>query len=323
MKKTHLQYLMHSVASLGLMSGLSMAAPQPVAAAQPAPLDAPRTAPRAPFAEPPECVTKAVFYPREPGWVYVMNFEKFENGQPIGCMKLYRDINVPTIGPTDYKTGPCKVIGNGSDIVFDNGQATLSGGYVHCDVNIRDALAALTPPTHIPQEENYRYYTIIAIGAISDTAVYTTYSNPVGYYRPNNAAYPDHGLFLPWSPNGLNMTSLFNEELNTSPTFTFQLNTFYTFTVAHDDGLEVPDENSTSFTTTHKLNEDVLALFAPRDKVKVWTDGGIFLVGASFRDTETTFRGTLDEVIFDPTDTGRPPANAIRERVWLPIVLNQ
>jgi hypothetical protein len=320
--KTCLRYFLHTLASLGLMSNLSVAAPQLALAAQPAPLGAPRTSPRAAFVEPPECVTKAVFYPREPGWVYVMNFEKFENGQPIGCMKLYRDITAPTVGPTDYKTGPCKVISNGSDIVFHDGQATLSGGHVFCNVNIRDSLAALTPPANIPQEENYRYYTIIAIGAISDTAVFTTYSNPVGYYRPNNAAYPDHGLFLPWSPNGLNMTSLFNDVLNTSATHTLKLDTFYTFTVAHDDGLEVPDENSTTFTTTHKLNEDVLALFAPRDKVKVWTDGGIFLVGASYRDTENTFLGTLDEVIFDPTDTGRPPANTIRERAWLPIVMN-
>jgi hypothetical protein len=126
---------------------------------------------------------------------------------------------------------------------------------------------------------------------------------------------------LPWSPNGLNMTSLFNEMMNTSPTFTLKLNEVYTFTVAHDDGLETPDENSTVFTTTHKLGEDMLAAFTPRDRVKVWTDGGSFLVGASFRDLDNTFRGTLDEVIFDPTDTGRPPANPMQVRAWLPWVM--
>jgi hypothetical protein len=281
------------------------------------------SAPRRPSAEPPECATKAVFYPREPGWVFVMNFEKFEQGLPIGCLKLFRSITAPVIGPTDYKTAPCKVLSSGGDIVFHNGQASMNGGYIYCDVNIRTSLAALSPPGVIPQEENYRYYTIIAVGAISDTSVFTTYSNPVGYYRPNNTAYPDHGLFLPWSPNGLDMTSLFNERVNTSFTNTLKLGKVYTFVVEHDGGDDHGVGGTPLYTTTHLLGEDTLAAFAPRERVKVWTDGGAFLVGASFRDLDNRFIGTLDEVIFDPTDIGRPPASVYRVQAWLPIVMKQ
>jgi hypothetical protein len=207
--------------------------------------------------------------------------------------------------------GNCNTL-NRDAIKFFDGKAQLTGGYIRCDVNVRDTLSTLNPPIEISEVENYRYYTIIAIAALSETSKYSDYSNPVGYYMPSNSTYPGNGLFLPWSPNGLNMTSIFNDVVNVSLT-DLELNNFYTFTAEHDDGLVVPIDSSTVFTATHEISDKVVGVFSPRDRVNVWTDGGVFWVGASPRDSEKTFIGTFEEVIFDPTDIGRPPStNVVR-----------
>jgi hypothetical protein len=273
--------------------------------------------PRKPSDEPEECVTRSVFYPREPGWVFVMNFEKFDQGQPVGCLKLLRSTATHIANASDYKAVPCKVISNGSDIAFRDGMAELSGGYLYCPLNIRQALAALDPPVTVPAEEKYRYYTIIARAAISFTNVVTTYSHPVAYYQPNTNASPDHGLFLPSSQNGVNMTSLFNDQLNVSFTNTLSLDVMQTYIAKHD-----ASEGSSGevLTITHEAGKLTLAEFGPRERMKMWLDGGAFWVGASARDLDNRFYGTLDEVIFDPPDTGRPPANVMRVRAWLPLV---
>lgn len=247
---------------------------------------------------PPACVTKTRILPRVPGWAFVLNFEKFgaENA-PVACLMLYRVIYD---APTDFIEVPCKAVGIGDDVTFGDGKARFNGGYIFCSVNIKQQLAALTPPAEVPDVQAYPYFTIVAVGAFSNTIHTDPQSNPIGYYQPNTTTVPGLGLYVPLLGNARQVRSEFNNVANISVDNTLQADKPYTFTVEHDGG-------PTVYTTTHYLDNAVLGAFAPRAPVNFYTNGGAFWVGVNPRDLSLTFTGTLDEVIFDPPDGARPP----------------
>ncbi len=243
------------------------------------------------------CITKTRILPRTPGWAFVLNFEKFgaENA-PIACLMLYRVV----YAPTDFIEVPCKTVGVGNQVTFRDGQASFDGGYIFCSVNIKQQLAALDPPAIVSDVQSYPYFTIVAVGAFSNTLSADPQNNPIGYYQPATTTVPGLGLYVPLLANSRQVRSEFNGVANISVNNALQADKPYTFTVEHDGGPAI-------YTATHYLDDAILGTFGPREPVQFYTNGGAFWIGVNPRDLTLTFTGTLDEVIFDPPDGGRPP----------------
>ncbi len=247
-----------------------------------------------PSAIPAACVTRTRIQPRTPGWVFALNFDAFgaENA-PLGCLMLYRTV----LAPTDFAEVPCKAVGN---VAFSNGQATFTNGYIFCGVNIQERLAAFSPPAVVPNRQSYPYFTLIAAGTLSNALHTDPRSNPIGVYRANAESEPSIGLYVPLLANVPEMRSEFNGVANVTANNAIDNDIPLTFTVDHDGGPDV-------YTVTHFLNDSILSTFAPRGPVNFYTNGGAFWIGVSPSNLSRTFSGTLDEVIFDPIDGGRPP----------------
>jgi len=243
---------------------------------------------------PDACRIKTRIQPRTPGWVFALNFEAFgSENAPLGCLMLYRTV----LAPTDFAEVPCKAVGN---VTFGGGKATFTGGYIFCGVNIQQQLAAFSPPAIIPDRQQYPWFTLIAAGTLSDALHTDKRSNPIGVYRANSESEPSVGLYVPLLANVPEMRSEFNGVANVSVSNAIDNDIPLTFTVDHDGGPDV-------YTVTHFLNDSILSTFAPRGPVDFVTNGGAFWIGVSPSNLLRTFGGTLDEVIFDPIDGGRPP----------------
>jgi hypothetical protein len=259
---------------------------------------------------PAECATKTRIQPRTPGWAFVMNFDVLDGASPRGCLMLYRVVYVPT----DFVPVTCSRIGA---VSFNAGRGTFTGGYVTCDVNIQQKLAALTPPATVPAIDVYPYFTIVAAATFSTPVTSNAFSNPIGVYAPNTTIVPGLGLYAPVrSAQSPQMITLFNHVTSTS-NIDIRIGPVYTLTVEHDGGPDV-------FTTTHYLSNTIAGQFAPRGPVQFYNAGGTFYTGYDPLRPGETFRGTLDEVIFDPPDGGRPPLFAQDQiLVFVPAVVKQ
>src|SRR5262245_59641231 len=67
---------------------------------------------------PPDCATRTVVRPLIiPSWVFVMNFEVIQGGNPLGCLIVFRSPRTPT----HTISVACNVFGAG--VVFGGGQA--------------------------------------------------------------------------------------------------------------------------------------------------------------------------------------------------------
>jgi len=259
---------------------------------------------------PAECVTKTRILPRTPGWAFVLNFDVFDGASPRGCLMLYRVV----YAPTDFVPVSCNRIGA---VNFAGGKGVFSGGYVACNVNIKQKLAALNPPAVVADVEAYPYFTIVAAGTFSANVSLDPLSNPVGAYTPESALSLPLGLYAPIRAlQSSQMISLFNGVTNTT-NVNISVGPAYTLTVEHDGG-------PATYTTTHYLNNDIAGQYAPRAPVQFYNAGGTFYAGFDPARPAETFRGALDEVIFDPPDGGRPPLYASEQiLVFAPATLKQ
>jgi hypothetical protein len=229
--------------------------------------------------------------------VFVINFEVFQVGNPVGCLLIFRRPGEAS----DTLLTPCNPVGVG--VAFAGGVANLSGGHIRCPININAAFASLSPPVTLSQSSDYPFFTIVGVGRITSTPPFTeTFGNPVAYYTPNNAAAPGLGLFVPISntPGLAVMTSRFNGVTNIGsvPFQPVAGGALQSWSAKHSGLLTV-------YTVTHSVGDVVLQSFAPREPVSFWTDGGVFWIGGS--PLGSSFRGALDEVVIDPPDGGRPP----------------
>ncbi len=258
---------------------------------------------------PAECVTRSPVSPRTPGWAFVMNFDKFVNNAPVGCLMFYRTI----VAPSDFVPVVCS-LSAGSDIAFRDGYASFAVGSVQCPVNIKAALETLSPPISIPEADDYPYFSIIAVVNPQALAQIDPYAQPLGYYQPNNAAYHPAALFNPMTVNGGYMSSAFN-----GITLTGKFDSVYTAFPTKTLLVEHDGQDGT-YTTTHYLEykpAESLSRLAP---IRFWNNGGVFWIGNSPVSLDS-YKGTLDEIIFDPPDGGRPPSNPSRQYFYLPLVL--
>lgn len=258
---------------------------------------------------PAECVTKTRIQPRTPGWAFVLNFDVIDGAAPRGCLLLYRVV----YAPTDYVPVACKAVGA---VSFIGGKGNFNGGHVTCDINIRQTLAALNPPAITPAVDAYPYFTIVAAGTLSNNTSLSARANPIGMYVPQTTTVPALGLNIPLrAAQTSEIHSNFNGVTNTTA-IRLATGVPYTFTVEHDGGPDV-------YTTTHYLNNSRVTQFTPRGAVSFFTDGGVFWIGRDPSAGES-FLGTLDEVIFDPPDGGRPPLFASEQiLVFAPAVVKQ
>jgi hypothetical protein len=256
---------------------------------------------------PPECATRTVVRPLIiPSWVFVMNFDVIQAGNPLGCLIVFRAPRTPT----HTISVACNVIG--ASVAFNSGQALFNGGHVRCPVNLKTEFAALSPTLTLTQSYDYPYFTITGVGRIEPNNVITQpFGNPIAFYMPSVPSAPPVGLFVPLS-NSSSMaviTSLFNGIPNIG-TVPFQITAgglSQTWGVKHIGA-------GMTYTVTHLLGDAVNQTFSPRDPVSFWVDGGVFWVGGS--SLGPPFSGVLDEVIVDPPDGGPPPG-----LMFLPIVV--
>lgn len=274
-----------------------------------APIPASPVARAAGDAIPPECATKTRIVPRTPGWAFVMNFEAFDNGSPKGCLVLYRVV----YAPTDFVPVTCKAVGA---VSFISGKGNFNGGHVYCDINIKQTLAALNPPAVMTDTATYPYFTIVAAGTLSSNISLSVHANPLGMYVPATTTAPALGMNIPLSAAQTSeILSHFNGVTNTTAV-RLATGVPYTFTVEHDGGPDV-------YTTTHYLDNKIISQFTPRAPVTFFANGGTFWIGHDPAAGES-FLGTLDEVIFDPPDGGRPPLYASSQvLLFAPVVLKQ
>lgn len=267
-----------------------------MAAQQP---EATHAAGRAQVALPAECVTKTTVEPLViPSWVFVLNFEVFQGGQPVGCMLVFRAPRVAS------DAVPVRCIAVAPGISFGGGLGNFDGGHVRCSIDVNAAFASLTPPI-VQDKPSYAYpfFTIVAVGRLAATAITAEpYSNPIVHYAPSDPGAPDLGFYVPLSntPSVAVLTSAFNGITNTGKV-PVQLAAGVggqSWAVKHVGVGDV-------YTITHAYNGQVVESFAPRGPVAFWTAGGTFHIGAS--PYGSPFRGALDEVVIDPPDGGIPP----------------
>jgi len=154
----------------------------------------------------------------------------------------------------------------------------------------------------------------VAAGTLSASVV-STATNPLAIYKPNTTTVPGLGLYAPLRlAQGPRMISVFNNMTNVSVA-DISVGRLYTFTVEHDGGPDV-------YTSTHYLDNFITGHFTPRAPVSFYTNGGVFWVGSDPANLNDTLRGTMDEVIFDPPDGGRPPLFAQQQvLVFVPLSL--
>lgn len=272
---------------------------------------------RAGAAIPAECATKTRIVPRTPGWAFVMNFDVLDGTAPRGCLMLYRVV----YAPTNFVPVTCKIVGVGSQIAIASGRGVFNGGYVYCDVNIKQKLATLTPPATMPDVDSYPYFTIVAAGTLSSNASLAATANPIGIYTPNTTTVPALGLNIPLhAAQSSQLLSHFNGVTN-STAIRLATGVPYTFTVEHDGG---PDVYTTTHYVGNSVGSSIVSQFTPRNAVSFFTNGGTFWIGADPAHLNDPFLGTLDEVIFDPPDGGRPPLYASDQHlIFVPAALRQ
>ena len=256
---------------------------------------------------PEECVTKSVINPRTPGWVFVLNFEKLVNNTPVGCLMFYRTI----FEPSDFVPVVC-TLSPTSDIAFRDGYASFAVGSVRCPLNVKAVLATLSPAISIPEAEAYPYFSIIAVANPLTPPQIDLYSQPLGYYQPDNPGYHPVALFNPLTVTGGYMSSAFN-----GITLTGKLSSNYTALLTRTLLVEHDGQDGT-YTTTHYLEYKQSEAFGRLQPIQFWTNGGTFWIGDSPVSSDS-YKGTLDEVIFDPPDGGRPPSSPSRFKLYLPV----
>jgi hypothetical protein len=255
-------------------------------------------------AVPAACQIKTQIDPPEPGWAYVVNFEAFEDPtSPLGCLIVWR---VPHFRPTDYVVTTCKTQGPANGVVYtSDGRAQFNGGYVTCDMNVKQMLNGLQPPVLTVDVMFYEYFTIIAPGQLSQRPQGAVGFNPIAHYQPANPEEPDASLYVSVGPNGGVISTTSNNEVRTGKFLNESiLNTRQPFTFAV--GFSTPVA-SPIVTATHYLTSTPIDEFPNQLPVRFWANGGTLWIGASSTFPTARMAGVFDEVILDPPDGGAPP----------------
>ncbi len=250
----------------------------------------------------PECQTKHLaFYPHGPTeyyWAWVANFEVNGKGQTTSCVMLFQTGNPNPVGSAQV---PC-MAEPADGVTFSAGKAIFRGGHLKCDVNLKQLLPQLAPIEGLSVESHYDYNNILIAVAGTVDSKKTSAANPVLVYKSAKGASGDLTLALPTTRQGVGLTSIMN---GTS------------YGVAQGSTLASAAKSTTLWQVHYLPRGDSqaqvklsvgnrqLGLSKPVAPVRFHMDGGTFYIGGMPNGPH--FIGTLDEVVVDPPDGGRPP----------------
>jgi hypothetical protein len=252
---------------------------------------------------PPECTTKTRLdkSPIDRAWVFIVNFRV----QHTGCVIVYdRALPNALIG---YKSLPnaCQKFG---DVRVAFGKALFVDGYIACQVNIMEAVNAISGTTPITETMVTEGFYMLGRGVITPTKQLTPlHSNLVVGYDPDNPAYSNVSLRVivthtnpPSKTADAQMVAFFNNNIHTNDDCAIRING--------------PQEQMWTFTRNGGnlkmwLNSsEICAAPKPRPRIEFWQDGGTFYIGGNPHGNR--FLGILEEVVVDPYDGTSPPNDA-------------
>jgi hypothetical protein len=272
-------------------------------------------APPVEFIPPAECRTGQVeltpVAQGRPYWLFVMNFDVVRTGRPMACVLVY---HAGAARPFDAISIPCVRVGRG--IGLRDGQATFSGGSLRCDINLQRQIAGLNGmdiagrQVVLSASNAYQKLTILGVGALDPVnGRVEPYGNPLLFYQPNRRVSPV-GLFAPLA------------DQTTPPAYSL---------LARANGRNYRSEGCSSDLKgvvemaggTHawsmlygidqpgvlelRADDQTLCRFKGVAPISFRADGGSFRIGGST--LGGTLRGTLDEIVLDPTGGTRPPGS--------------
>jgi hypothetical protein len=260
---------------------------------------------------PPECRARSPFKPRSTRWwAFVLNF----NVPLTGCVLLFN--NTPDEQVVAYKSLPTCI--PSGEVAFRDGRAIFNGGSVACSVNLYQTINALAGREVITQTGDYDFFYMLGRGIISPTRPLSLTSlagaNPIITYRPANTESLNIGLATPviqLDPNIAGVVSRFNRvnlfKENCRFAFTRELVQTWAFTQVDQ-------------TVTHWANGREMCQFERPLPLRLWHDGGQFVIGGTPFGTD--FYGVIEEVIVDPAGTNKPPSGSEGDwQVFIPLVL--
>ena len=228
-------------------------------------------------------------------WIFVMNFRN----QGDGCMIVY-DRSLPdNIVQFNPLQDVCRVEG---DVRFAFGKAFFLGGYIACDVNIRDAVNAVAPPSgQITETAVITGFYMLGRGIISPTLPLTPGEESliVGYDPIQPGARVSIGVLVTSTqPNDAMVVARFNSNLHTRPDCRFSFD-------------NLSEQQIWAFTRPNNgvkmwMGGRELCDISPRPLITLRQDGGTFYIGGHLNGQR--FYGMLEEVVVDPYDGGQPPA---------------
>jgi hypothetical protein len=265
------------------------------------PLAAPRIADAQPPAQwsrqalavPPECTTRTKLDTGIPrAWVFIVNFRVAQ----AGCMLAY-DLSGPDkfIG---FKPMPdvCETVG---DVRFFRGKAFFHGGYIKCQINIKDAVNDIVGRPMLTETAQLEGFYMIGRGVLSPTvAISPARSNLIMSYQPDNLAKPGVSMSVfvtSTQPNRAQILAAFNGNLHGSAECSVDF-----------DNMPEQVWGVTRVNGQVKFwagGEAVCGF--PRPRIELWQDGGTFYIGGG--PAGGAFLGWMEEAIMDPFDGSGPP----------------
>lgn len=247
-------------------------------------------------------------------WIFVMNFRSRSDG----CMIFYDRGVADRILKFNPLIDACKTIG---DVRFFAGKAFFWGGYIACDINIRDAVNAIAPPaSQITETAVITGFYMLGRGVISPTTPVSPFSESliIGYdpIEPGYARVSVGMVVTSTTPNQALMVARFNNNVHTHGGCNFAFND-----LTHQQiwALTRPNNGAKLW-----LGGTQVCDISPRPLIELRQDGGTFYIGG--HPNGQRFYGMLEEVVVDPYDGGRPPAeisddNPEIDPVFLPMLM--
>ena len=244
-----------------------------------------------------ECQTKHLEFnphgPHEYYWAWVANFEVNGQDKTTSCVMLFKSGQVKPVGSAQVM---CVAEPAGS-VTFKDGKATFRGGHLRCDIDLVKLLPAIEKGLVVDKFYDYNDILIAAAGTVG--AGQRSASNPVVIYKSKEQQTDDFGMYLPMSRNSVNLKGLMNGTVvsNSKPQAKSSATTLWM--------IHYVPEGETQAQVNLLAGKNRLTLSKPVPSLRLHMNGGTFYVGGSPKDSH--FTGTLDEVVVDPYDGGRPP----------------
>jgi hypothetical protein len=273
-------------------------------------------APPVEFVPPAECSTGQIeLTPTaqdRPYWLFVMNFNVVRAGRPTACVLVY---HAGAVQPFAAISIPCVRVGRG--IGLRDGQAIFSGGSLRCDVDLRQRVAELDEAdargrrVALDARYSYRQFTIIGAGELDGAGGRVEpYGNPILFYRSYRSS-PPVGLFAPLvdqtrSAASYSLLARANGRDYRSEGCSSEVKGvvevaggMHAWSMLY--GVDQPG------VLELRADDQTVCRYEGVPPVSFRTDGASFRIGAST--LGGAFRGTLDEMVVDPTGGTRPPGS--------------